>query len=44
MQSLDKEEILLMIEQAEALTISNTHRYLITAIMVTILTICCQGG
>lgn len=44
MQSMDKEEILLIIERAEEMSISNIHRYLITAIMFTVLIIGCQGG
>jgi len=44
MQSMDKEEILLIIERAEEMSINNIHRYLINAIMFTVLIISCQGG
>jgi hypothetical protein len=44
MQSMDKKEILLIIERAEEMTVSDIHRYLINSIMFTVLIIFCQGG
>jgi hypothetical protein len=44
MQSMDKEEILFIIERAEEMSISKIHRYLINSIMFTVLIICCQAG
>ncbi len=44
MQSIDKEDILLMIEQAEDMGISKMDQYLMNAIMFTVVTIFCQGG
>jgi hypothetical protein len=44
MQSMDKEEILFIIERAEDMSISKIHRCLINSIMFTVLIICCQGG
>jgi hypothetical protein len=44
MQSMDKEEILLIIERAEEMSISKIHRYLINSVIFTVLTICCQAG
>jgi len=43
-QSMDKEEILFIIERAEGVSISNTQRWLINSVMFLVLTICCQGG
>ena len=44
MQSMDKEEILFIIERAEEMSISKIHKYLMSSILFTVLTICCQGG
>lgn len=44
MQSIDKEEILFIIERAEYRRISKIPRYLINSIILTVLIICCQGG
>jgi hypothetical protein len=44
LQSIDKDEILLILERAEDRTINNTYRLLISSIVFAILTICCQGG
>ena len=44
MQSMDKEEILFIIERAERVGISKVHKYLINSIVFTVLIICCQGG
>lgn len=44
MQSIDKHEILSIIERAEEISLSKTNRYFINFILFTVLTICCQGG
>jgi hypothetical protein len=44
MPSMEKDEILFIIERAEEMRIYNTHRYLINTLMFTILIISCQGG
>lgn len=44
MQSIDKEEILFIIHQAEDRSISKIQRGLINSMIVTVLIICCQGG
>jgi hypothetical protein len=44
MQSIDKEEILLVIERGNGLSMSKIHRHLISSVVFTVLTICCQGG
>ena len=44
MQSIDKDEILFIIERAEEMSISKIHKYMINSIMFTVVTICCQGG
>ncbi|HEY5825120.1 MAG TPA: hypothetical protein VIT44_12170 [Cyclobacteriaceae bacterium] len=44
MQSLDKEEILFIIEQAEVRSMGKMHRGLIGSLLFTVLTIICQGG
>jgi hypothetical protein len=44
LQSIDKEEILFMIEQAEERSISKIDRSLVNSILFAVLTICCQGG
>ena len=44
MQSMNREEILLIIERAEDMSISKIHRYLINSIMFTVLILCCQAG
>jgi hypothetical protein len=44
MQSLERDEILLIIERAEAMSMSKTHRYFINAIMFSVFVIVCQGG
>jgi hypothetical protein len=44
MQLMDKEEILLIIERAEDITLSKIHRGLIYSILFTVLVFCCQGG
>ncbi|MBY0433611.1 MAG: hypothetical protein K2U26_05840 [Cyclobacteriaceae bacterium] len=44
MQSLDKHDILSIIERAEEMSLSKINQYLINFILFTVLTICCQGG
>ncbi len=44
MPSMDKDEILFIIERAEEMHINNTHRYLINTLMFAVLIISCQGG
>jgi hypothetical protein len=44
MQSLEHDEILMIIEQAEVRTMGKSHRFLMSAVVVIILIICCQGG
>jgi hypothetical protein len=44
MHSMDKEEILLIIDQVENGSVGKIHRGLINSIIVIVLTICCQGG
>lgn len=44
MPSMEKDEILFIIERAEEVRVNNTHRYLINTLMFTILIISCQGG
>jgi hypothetical protein len=44
MQSMDREEILFIIERAEHASIGKIHKCLINSIMFTVLIICCQGG
>jgi hypothetical protein len=44
MPSMDKEEILSIIERAEEMSVSKIHKGPINAILFTVLTICCQGG
>jgi len=44
MQSVEKEEILFMIEQAEDMSINKLHRFFTNTAMFMLLTICIQGG
>lgn len=44
MQSLDMEEILLMMETPKERRLNKIDRWLINTIMFTVLTICCQAG
>ncbi len=44
MQSMDREEILFIVERAEEMSIRKIHKYLINSIVFTVLIICCQGG
>jgi hypothetical protein len=44
MQSLDKQEILLMIERAEEISARNINTYLINSFLFAVLIIFCQGG
>jgi len=44
MHSMDKEEILFIIEQVEERGISKIHRGMINSIIVVVITIFCQGG
>jgi hypothetical protein len=44
MQSLDKQEILLMIERAEEISARNINAYLINSFLFAVLIIFCQGG
>ena len=44
MQSMDKEEILLIIARAEDRSMGKIHRGLINSILFTVVIICCQGG
>jgi hypothetical protein len=44
MQSMDQKEILLILDRVEDRSISNIHRFLISSLVFTILTLCCQGG
>jgi len=44
MEAMDREEILLIIDQAEAGSISTIHRYLINSFIVALLIVCCQAG
>lgn len=44
MESIDKNEILFIIEQAQDLGVSKTHPVLINFIMFAVFSICCQGG
>lgn len=44
MQAIDKEEILIMLEQAEANGLNKIHRYLINSFLFTVIIICCQAG
>jgi hypothetical protein len=44
MPSLDKQEILLMIERAEEMSVSNINTYVINSILFAVLIIFCQGG
>ena len=44
MQSMDKHEILLMIERAEEMSASNINTYVINSILFVVLIIFCQGG
>jgi len=44
MQSIDKQEILFIIERAEDMRIGKMHRSLINSILFTALIIFCQGG
>ena len=43
MPSIEKDEILFIIERAQEVR-NNTHRYLINTLMCTVLIISCQGG
>lgn len=40
----DQEEILLILERAEGVTISRTNRFVIHSLMFIVITLCCQGG
>ncbi len=44
MQSIDKEEILFIIERDEAKPTGRVHKFLMTSVMLIVLTVCCQGG
>ena len=44
MQRFNQAEILLMLEVSEGMAISKSNKYLISAIMFIVLTLCCQGG
>lgn len=44
MDSIEKDEILFIIERTHDIGISKTRLVLINLIMVVVLTICCQGG
>ncbi len=44
LESIDKEEILCLIELAEDMTVNKTHRFLMTSAMFIFLTFCCYGG
>jgi len=44
MESLNKNEILLLIEKAAEMRLGNIHRYLTSTIMFAVLIIFCQGG
>lgn len=44
MQSMDKEEILFIIEQAEDIAIGKSHGFLINSVLLMVLIVCCQGG
>ena len=44
MQVVDQHEILFILERAEGMAISKTHRSLTIATMFIVLTLCCQGG
>lgn len=44
MQSVDQQEILVIIERAEAIAITKTNRSIVVIAMFIVLTFCCQGG
>lgn len=44
MQPMDQKEILLMLDRAEGITLSKTHRSVMITFMFLVLTFCCQGG
>jgi hypothetical protein len=44
MQRFDPQEILLILEKADGVAISKTHRYVMSTIMFIALIFCCQGG
>lgn len=44
MESIDKNEILFVIDRNQDIGISKTHPILISFIMFAVLIICCQGG
>ena len=44
MQLTDQEEILLMLERAEGMALSKTHKSIMSAIMFIVLTFFCQAG
>jgi hypothetical protein len=44
MQRCDQQEILSIIERAEGVTITTTHRSVMITIVFIVLTLCCQGG
>jgi hypothetical protein len=44
MQSMDQNEILSLIEQADRQAVRRLPGFLATTIMFIILTVCCQGG
>ena len=43
-QKFDQHDILLMIEDAEEPAVSKTNRYILSALMFIVLTLCVQGG
>jgi len=44
MQSIDKEEILSIIERAESMTANTINRLLMNSVIIVVLIVCCQGG
>jgi hypothetical protein len=44
MESIDPEEILLIIERAEGIAVSKTNRFFINTLLFIGFTFCCQGG
>lgn len=41
---MDQKEILYILESAEDIAVSKTTRLLMHTVLLTVLTICCQGG